>query len=162
MNTCKYALYAVLLALSAPAGAEIYRWTDSDGSVHFSDEKPANPDQAVEEIQLESANIYAAPPLEYSDSQAAPNRKPAAVDNVVIYTTQRCGVCRQAKQYMNANGVAYVERDVETSAEARRQFTAYGGKGVPLILVGNEQMLGFSPARLDRLLRQAGHHLPTR
>jgi glutaredoxin len=163
MNSRQYIPYALLLLLSAPVGAEIYRWTDSDGSVHFSDEKPANPNQAVEQVQLGPVNTYAAPPQVYSNNTPKPaSRQPAASNDVVIYTTQRCSVCQQAKQYMNAKGVDYVERDVETSAEARRQFAAYGGKGVPLILVGNERMLGFSPEHFDHLLRQAGHPLPTR
>ncbi len=44
-----------LSILPLAANAAIYRWVDSDGSLHFSDQKPNRPD--VEEVMVEPPNV---------------------------------------------------------------------------------------------------------
>lgn len=44
-----------LIVFPLAADAAIYRWVDSDGSLHFSDQKPNRPD--VEEVTVESPNL---------------------------------------------------------------------------------------------------------
>lgn len=91
------------------------------------------------------------------DSRARQTAPPAPGANgsgkkVVMYTTSRCPACTAAKAYLARKGVTYEERDVERSADARTEFDRLGGRGVPLILVGDERMEGFSSQRLDQLL----------
>lgn len=71
---------------------------------------------------------------------------------VVMYSTARCPACTRAKAYFAKKGVPYEERDLDRSPEARDAFQKLGGRGVPLIMVGNERMDGFSSDRLDQLL----------
>jgi glutaredoxin 3 len=76
----------------------------------------------------------------------------AGTRQVIMYTTSTCPACRAAKEYFARKGVHYEERDVNNSSSAREEFQRLGGTGVPLILVGNEKMEGFSAKRLDQLL----------
>lgn len=71
---------------------------------------------------------------------------------VVMYTTSRCPACTMAKQYFAQKGVSYQEIDVERSAEGRAAFQQLGGRGVPLIMVGEKRMEGFSAQGLDAML----------
>jgi glutaredoxin len=71
---------------------------------------------------------------------------------VVMYTTSHCPACKAAKQYLAQKGVAYQEIDVETSSDGRAAFQKLGGHGVPLILVGDKRMEGFSAQALDAAL----------
>jgi len=71
---------------------------------------------------------------------------------VVMYTTSHCPACKAAKQYLAQKGVSYREIDVEQSPEGAQAFQKLGGRGVPLILVGDKKMEGFSPQALDALL----------
>jgi glutaredoxin len=72
---------------------------------------------------------------------------------VVIYSTSWCGVCKQAKAYMDGKGIAYRDVDVEKSPEGAQEYRAHGGNGsVPLIVVGDQTMTGFSPQRLDEMV----------
>lgn len=71
---------------------------------------------------------------------------------VVIYTTQSCPACHAAKAYFARKGVSYEERDVEHDPAAQEDFQRMGARGVPVILVGSEQMVGFSEQRLNQLL----------
>ena len=74
------------------------------------------------------------------------------VARVDIYTTPYCGYCKQAKEYMDGEGIPYKEFDVENNTENRKQFQALGGRGVPLILVGEEVMHGYNQNELRNML----------
>ncbi|HEY3897762.1 MAG TPA: glutaredoxin family protein [Chthoniobacter sp.] len=76
----------------------------------------------------------------------------SAVPKVVMYTTSHCPACQAAKQYLAQKGVSYQEIDVETSREGAKAFQQLGGHGVPLILVGNKRLEGFSRQTLDAAL----------
>ena len=69
-----------------------------------------------------------------------------------MFTTATCPACRSAKEYFARKGVPYEERDVNGSPATMQEFQRLGGRGVPLILVGDEKMEGFSAQRLDQLL----------
>ncbi len=77
--------------------------------------------------------------------------KGPAGKKIVMYTTARCPACVTAKRYMVEKGIAYQEIDVERSPEGMAAFQKLGGRGVPLILVGDKKMVGFNPQELERL-----------
>ncbi|HSD61231.1 MAG TPA: DUF4124 domain-containing protein [Burkholderiales bacterium] len=68
-------LTGLLLALAAPAYAQLYKWVDADGKVHYSDQPP--PATAQKEQKL---NIRTTPPESAAPSTEgeAPAAKPAA------------------------------------------------------------------------------------
>jgi hypothetical protein len=48
-------LLVVLLALALPATAQVYKWVDKDGKVHYSDKKPRDPKaKDVKDMGIES------------------------------------------------------------------------------------------------------------
>ncbi len=81
---------------------------------------------------------------------------PPLSPSVVIYTSRGCGSCKQAIAYLESKGVAYVQKNITTDPEARKEFRAKGGRGVPLIEVGGKSMRGFNAPRLDQLLARQG------
>jgi glutaredoxin len=97
-------------------------------------------------------------PAEYAEPASTPATETAAATaganakRVVMYTTARCPACVAAKSYLSRRGVPYEERDVERSSEAMKEFRNLGGRGVPLIVVGNERMTGFNPQRFERMI----------
>lgn len=122
--------------------AEIYTWKDPQGRTHFGDRPPA--DSAPEQLELKINTIHK-PEVQPLDEGANGPRQ------VVIYTTDWCGVCRRAKGYFKRNNIPYREYDVEKTAKGRRDYKRLHGSGVPIILVGNRRMNGFSPAHFDQL-----------
>ncbi len=77
-------------------------------------------------------------------------------DEVVLFSTSWCGYCRKAREYLVSNGIPHEELDIEKSIEGKQEFAALGGRGVPLILVGNEQIRGWNPAALNTALARVG------
>lgn len=144
---CIAALWAAVL-FPAPALAGVYKWTDESGRVHYSDRPP--PSHRAEQVRIR-INSYTGPAIVSNSGASA-----TASGEVVIYTTEWCGYCRKAKAFMDAKGVRYREVDVETSQAGQQEFARLGGRGVPVILVGNQRMDGFDQARLEAMLENAG------
>ena len=72
---------------------------------------------------------------------------------VVIYTSNTCGYCHLAKDYLNEISVDYTEKNVSTDSEARKELMSQGFMGVPVIFVDDEVIQGFDKNKLDELLK---------
>jgi glutaredoxin len=85
-----------------------------------------------------------------------PKKVPQVIDgqtaDIEIYTTPTCPYCRQAMAYMDERGIEYLQKDIESDSEFRREFDELGGDGVPLIIVYGQSMHGFSERHFDELL----------
>lgn len=95
---------------------------------------------------------------------ASPSTRPPTDDararrdvDVTIYTTRSCGYCRAAIAHFDKLGIDYVNRDVEEDEEARAEYLGLtdGRRGVPVIVVGDAWIQGWSRAEFDRLLASA-------
>ncbi|OZG74432.1 glutaredoxin family protein [Hahella sp. CCB-MM4] len=133
-------LIVIFWGLSCQALGEIYRWVDESGKVHFSDQKPEN--LSADTIKLE-VNTYSS--VSYDTSVFDTGRQ------VVMYSTSWCGYCKKAREYFHANHINYVDYDIENDDSARRRYDQLGAKGVPVILVGNKRMNGFSESGFKRI-----------
>ncbi len=72
---------------------------------------------------------------------------------VTIYTTPSCHFCGMSKDFFKANGVAYTEVDVAADQEKRAEMIDKSGQmGVPVIMIGEEMVVGFDKRRLSELL----------
>jgi glutaredoxin-like YruB-family protein len=72
---------------------------------------------------------------------------------VTIYSTQTCHFCNMAKDYFNENHVAYDAFDVGTDLEKRKEMLAKSGQmGVPVIVIGDQIIVGFDKPRIDMAL----------
>jgi len=76
--------------------------------------------------------------------------------DITMYSTAWCGYCRKARRWFNDNGFAFVEKDIEKSAEAQREYQGVAGGygGVPLIVVNGKTFRGFDPGTLLRRIRE--------
>lgn len=73
--------------------------------------------------------------------------------NIVIYSSDSCIYCREAKNYFRSIGVEFEERNVSKDVSARKELMAKGFMGVPVIMVDQEIIQGFDKRKLDELLR---------
>ena len=138
-------LLPLILLLSCSAVAEIYKWTDESGRVHYSD--TASKDRPVEKIKIR-VNSY-----EHVSYEGLAGSAAVADDKVVMYSTSRCGYCKKARRYFIANNIPYEERNIEKSRRAKREYDSMNGSGVPIILVGTKRMNGFTIAGFNQLYK---------
>lgn len=72
---------------------------------------------------------------------------------VSIYTTTTCHFCQMAKEFFKANNVAYTEFNVSTDADKRAEMIEKSGQmGVPVILIGEDLVVGYNEPKIKRLL----------
>lgn len=71
----------------------------------------------------------------------APYKKTAKP--AVMFSTSPCTYCQSAREILRRENVDYRDFVIDESIEAKRQFDALGGSGVPLLFIGNRRILGF-------------------
>ena len=71
---------------------------------------------------------------------------------VVLYGTSWCHYCAAARTFLTENGIHFKDLDVETSHEASEAFRRIGGRGVPVIQVGDNTLKGYSESALRQEL----------
>jgi alkyl hydroperoxide reductase subunit F len=75
---------------------------------------------------------------------------------VTVYSTQNCPYCRMAKAFLEKYGVPYESIDVGTDEKAARKMIELSAqRGVPVITVDDEVIVGFDAQRLGELFGEA-------
>ena len=65
-------------------------------------------------------------------------------DRVVLYTTEPCGFCRQAKALLESHGVRYEEVNLVKDPAGRSELAALTGQlTFPQVLIGDRSVGGF-------------------
>jgi glutaredoxin-like YruB-family protein len=68
---------------------------------------------------------------------------------ITIYSTPTCHFCQMTKDFLKEKGIGYTEFDVAHDLEKRQEMIQKSGQmGVPVILVGDEVIVGFDKERL--------------
>lgn len=74
------------------------------------------------------------------------------MSKVTIFTSNTCPYCTMAKDYFKDKNVPFEEKNVQTDAAARDELMAKGYTGVPVIVIDDEEIVGFDKMRLEKLL----------
>ena len=146
MKLHPFVILALTVLITLPAYSEIFQWTDTEGNVVFGDRPP--PSQKAKRIELEinsyeSVTVESFTPFE--------GKRTSREKSVVLYSTSWCGFCRKARNYLRQHKISFAEYDVEKSEKGRRDYQELNGHGVPIILVGDKRMNGFSVERFKSL-----------
>lgn len=88
----------------------------------------------------------AAKPMEPSPNTAA--------DTVRLYTLPGCSYCRQVKEFLSENHIAYEEINLETDSEGQAFMDSRGYTALPVTVIGTHEISGF---RLDKIRELLEH-----
>lgn len=73
--------------------------------------------------------------------------------DVVIYSTPTCHFCHAAKEFFTENDIKFTDHDVQDDMEARQEMIEKSGQmGVPVIMIGDEIVVGFDENALREKL----------
>lgn len=147
------AIFSLLTGL--PAYGEIYKWTDDQGRVHFSDKAPESgvAESISDQLNINSYQGTEVTTTDFLNQRDADRREKARLKRprVVMYSAVWCGVCTRARQYFSTKKIPFKEYDVETSHKGKKDFARMKGRGVPIILIGKKRMNGFNAARFKQI-----------
>ena len=76
-------------------------------------------------------------------------------NQVTVYSTNTCPYCTMLKNFLDQNGIAYTDVNVQKDpVAASRLVQATGQMRVPQTNINGEWVLGFDPQRVQSLLKQ--------
>jgi len=137
-----------LVAATAAAQGQTYKWKDAAGVTHYSDTPP--PKVAAQVLRPDSQPVTS-PSLPYELARAV------RLHPVTLYTTAGCDACDQGRALLRARGIPFAEKTVNT-AEDREQLQRAGGKDeLPLLVVGNRRVTGFTAGAWNEALDSASY-----
>ncbi len=147
------AILILLMFCSTFSFAEIYKWIDEKGVVHYSEKKPEA--ITVEEIYIKSYNKVSIEKIDESliSRSIEQNQRSNRSKKVIMYSAEWCRVCKKAKKYFKKENIRYISYDIEKSKSAKARYKKLGAKGIPVIFVGKKRMNGFSIAGFNRLYK---------
>ncbi len=73
---------------------------------------------------------------------------------VTLYATDWCGYCKDFRRFLDRQGVAYQEFDIDKDAEARKRYEALGGRGIPMLDVNGVQLRQYDEKQILQALQQ--------
>lgn len=93
------------------------------------------------------------------DEQTIPNTNSddgvnvADEPRVIIYSTPTCHYCNMTKEFLNKHGVSYIDYNVAEDPDKRAEMIEKSGQmGVPVIIIGDEMLIGFNEEKMKELL----------
>ena len=144
-------LLVPLLLAPFSVQAQLYRWVDDQGKVHYSDQAPSSGAKNVQK-QAAAAAPAASAGLPYALQQAVQNFP------VTLYTSDACkDTCAQARELLNKRGVPYSEVTVADEVDIAELKKLSGGTVVPVMTVGRELYKGYESAMYKTALDAAGY-----
>jgi len=163
-------LFVLLFPFLPSAWGEIYQWTDKNGNVVFSDTPPPGKEAKIKHLREEG--VFTAPPREETakpeikneNRNAAPSqdqereakRKKRIRDvNVVMYSTNWCGYCKKAREYITSLGANLIEYNIEEDrSRGDEMLKKSGSRSIPVIDVEGIIIRGYSPAMIKQAVEQ--------
>lgn len=74
---------------------------------------------------------------------------------VILFATPTCGACRAAKMFFRQKSIRFREVDITRDEVAARDMVRRSGQqAVPVIDIGGKVIVGFDPAKIERLLEE--------
>lgn len=147
---CFLCMFMVFAAQSAEAGT-VYKWFDSDGKPHFSDQPPP---QSIKDVQ--EKKILSQPREQ--------NQTPYAVQSasrnypVTLYVTDCGEPCTRAREHLTKRGVPFKEKNPSEPEVSEELQKLSGGSEVPVLLVGKSSPVkGYGADTWDAALDVAGY-----
>lgn len=140
---------ALMLCFAPPVSAEIYRWVDSAGRVHFGDQAPPGANRVQ---QLPDQHLPDTP-------DAVKMREVARKKPVTLYITDCGAPCDQATALLQARGIPYTTKYLDRDPEAAKTLKAMAGgqMHVPTLRIGDNLQKGFEKSLWNNLLDLAGY-----
>ncbi len=153
LNTCALAVVAAGMLAATAHAQQVYRIVGPDGKVTFSDKPPpaaTAPARASNTAGGTSAG---------SGGSALPFelRQIASRYPVTLYTSTACGPCGSARNMLNARGIPFTEKTVNTAADGQALQRISGDNALPFATIGGQQLKGYSDAEWTQFLNAAGY-----
>ena len=141
---------ALLLCAGSAGAQQMYKWVDAKGVVHFSDQPPPASEGRKVEAKAGASEVSVAD-LPYLLAEAVRNAP------VTLYTGRACAVCDQGRALLQARGIPFTEKTVNSNDDIAKLAQAGSDGQLPLLLVGRTPLVGFESTTWQNALSDAAY-----
>ena len=179
VNQFVFAFLVLILSIGTTS-AEIYKWVDDEGVIHFSDSGPQDTPQSNDEEEVSSpdpqhqGNIpsktdnqqdnipsktdnqkVGLPPNFFDILDESSEEAEATEETTVeIYVTSWCGYCNAAKNFFRRKGIEFTVYDIEKDRDAARRMMAMTTqRAVPFVVINGHGIQGYSEQAYELALQ---------
>ncbi|PZE20679.1 glutaredoxin family protein [Paenibacillus xerothermodurans] len=78
----------------------------------------------------------------------------ASEANVIVYSSSNCHFCGQVKKFLNDQGVAFEERNIDLDEKYAEELWNTGMRSVPVTVIGDKKILGFNQTQLNKAIAE--------
>jgi glutaredoxin len=135
-------------ALTATPAWALYKVVGPDGKVTYTDRPPS--DRPAAQLKTNGATA-STEGLPYELKQVV-SRYP-----VTLYTGKDCPPCDGARQMLKGRGVPFTEKTVTASEDLQALRQREGTEQLPVVRIGQKQLIGFSQQDWSAYLDAAGY-----
>jgi glutaredoxin len=151
-----------MLILPVSSGAGVYKYTDSDGNVFFTDSPPVGVKTKKMKYRDQSIDVHSYGDESDSltgDSESpgdtVKKKRPYSDVKVVLYMKSRCPYSMKAGKLIRSLGVRLLQFDINQNPSKKREMINLGyGKGVPIIDVEGIVIPGYNPEAIKDAVEQ--------
>lgn len=143
-----------LFPVPTVTSAELYKWTDKDGQVHYQDYPPGNLSSSRTAEKVSHENNFSVmgttapespPQKQYIVPRDIPKEPGRKEHTVELYVTSWCPYCKLARKFFISKGIPFKEYDIEKDeSAARRKNELDNRRGVPFAVINGERIHGYS------------------
>jgi glutaredoxin len=138
------------LAAGSASADKLYKWTDAQGNVHYTQQEPA-PAEAKKQERRRFGDKPADVTLPYALQQAIKNFP------VTLYTADCGDACTKAAAMLSERGVPFSEKNARESAAGEELKALTGKLEVPVLKLGSHVVRGWEETSWTQALDAAGY-----
>lgn len=150
-RTVIVATMSVVLLGSSICQAEVFRWKDKSGKVHYGDQPPT--EAQSEQRKLNENTIQ-------TDKQTYASRQATKDFPVTLYTMADCkDECTKARDFLKTRKIPYSEKIMQKQDDVTALRNLLKGQEpmVPTMVVGSKPLVGFESGQWNQALDEAGY-----
>ncbi|WP_414838135.1 glutaredoxin family protein [Candidatus Nanosalina sp. VS9-1] len=77
-------------------------------------------------------------------------------DQIEVFATPTCPYCIKLKEWLDEKGYSYEEYNVGNDRDAaKRMIERTGQRGVPQTFIGDKEIIGFQPEKVEEAIEEA-------
>jgi glutaredoxin len=148
----------VLIALAAlawclSAQAEVWRYRDDQGALHYVDKLESVPPQFRDQLKdsrplPEISKVQAAPQPSLTAEPRPAVKAAHSSKTVEIFVASWCPHCRALEKFLKEKQIRFLRYDIENDPRGAKLYKELGGGGIPIVRIGAATMRGFQPKRI--------------
>jgi len=139
------------LAAASVSAQGVYRIVGPDGRVSYSDQPPPAANSQPVNAGAPGAATGGGAQLPFQLRQVV------ARFPVTLYTSKECAPCNSGRNLLNARGIPYTEKLVDTPEDGEALRRLSGEAALPFLTIGGQQIKGYSDTEWSQFLDAAGY-----